>query len=603
MTSSTPNREFTKRAEAIAKSLYPHQIEGVAFLLGRRRSLLTDDMGLGKTRQSIIAMIEAEPEGPYLVICPASVKRNWVREIEIVLPEAQTAIVGPSPPPARDFCGWIVLNYDILGKHLEVLMQFGWSGMVFDEAHYLKNHRSQRSRHASKLVEQTAGEPVVHALTGTPVTSRPRDLFPLLQLIEHPLGKSFLSFAKRYCEGYQGEYGLVADGASNIEELTLQLHGVMLRRTKDEVLDLPPKFRTWLDIDLHPRAVEHFNKAVREFLMSTDDSSELLDFQADGDSEAGQRRRRVIGQLTTARRKLAFAKCRDTIKVVENALEQDEKVIVFSAFVNTIERFSKRFGDKAVAVFGEVPAEERQERVDRFQNDPEVRVFLANLHIGGVGLNLTAARQVVFNDLDWVPANHWQAEDRAYRIGQTAPVNVTYMIARGTVDEFVRTVLETKARLMEDLVEGKALGVDLGTDVISELKQLMKAIPTRLDETSDGDRGEVQMGSVLREAGDAYLKENAAYLDEASRRQLVPYSRKAIETLARVLAGPERLVYRAESSSKPGQFYQLEVVGADITCDCPGFTHRGSCRHVRVLKPALVADKSLPKGYSQMDGL
>jgi SWI/SNF-related matrix-associated actin-dependent regulator 1 of chromatin subfamily A len=601
-TPTTSNHVFAKRAEAIAKSLYPHQIEGVAFLLGRRRSLLTDDMGLGKTRQSIIAMIEAEPDGPYLVICPASVKRNWVREIEIVLPEAQTEIVGPTPLPACDFRGWTILNYDILGKHLEGLMQFSWSGMVFDEAHYLKDHRSQRSRHASKLVKETAGEPVVHALTGTPLTSRPRDLFPLLQLIEHPLGKSFLSFAKRYCEGYQGEYGLVADGASNIEELTLQLHGIMLRRTKDEVLDLPPKFRTWLDIDLHPRAVEHFNKAVRDFLLTSDESSEFLDSQEDDDSEAGQRRRRVIGQLTTARRKLAFAKCHDTIKVVENALEQDEKVIVFSAFVNTIERFSKRFGAEAVAVFGDVPAEERQKRVDRFQNEPDVRVFLANIHVGGVGLNLTAARQVVFNDLDWVPANHWQAEDRAYRIGQTAPVNVTYMIARRTVDEFVRTVLETKARLMEDLVEGKALGVDLGTDVISELKQMMKAIPTRLDELSENGGEEAQMSSVLREAGDTYIKENAIYLNESARRQLLPYSRKAVETLAKVLAGPERTVYRAESTSKPGQFYQLEVVGADITCDCPGFTHRGSCRHVRVLKPVLVADKSLPKGYSQMDG-
>ena len=111
------------------------------------------------------------------------------------------------------------------------------------------------------------------------------------------------------------------------------------------------------------------------------------------------------------------------------------------------------------------------------------------------------------------------------------------------------------------------------------------------------------MSSVLREAGDAYIKENASYLNEAVRRQLLPYSQKAIETLAKVLAGPVRTVYRAESTSKPGQLYQLEVVGADITCDCPGFTHLGSCRHVRVLKPVLVADKPLPKGYSQMEGL
>ena len=111
------------------------------------------------------------------------------------------------------------------------------------------------------------------------------------------------------------------------------------------------------------------------------------------------------------------------------------------------------------------------------------------------------------------------------------------------------------------------------------------------------------MSSVLREAGNAYIKENAAYLDEAARRRLLPYSRKAIETLAKVLAGPNRSVYQVESTSKPGQFYQLEVVGADITCDCPGFTHRGSCRHVRVLKPVLVADKPLPEGYSQIENL
>ena len=196
------------RAEEIAQGLYPHQIEGIAFLLGRRRALLADDMGLGKTRQSIIAMVEAEPEGPYLVICPASVKRNWVREIELVLPIAEPVIVGPGPLPStadivegRD---WVIINYEILGKHMDRLLAFEWKGVVFDEAHYLKNHQSQRSRNAAKLVKAIQREPIVHALTGTPMTNRPRDLFPILRLVNHPLGKSFLSFAKRYCDGYQG---------------------------------------------------------------------------------------------------------------------------------------------------------------------------------------------------------------------------------------------------------------------------------------------------------------------------------------------------------------------------------------------------------------
>ena len=584
------------RAESIAKGLYPHQIEGIAFLLGRRRALLADDMGLGKTRQSVIAMVEAEAEGPYLVICPASVKRNWSREIQIVFPAAEPVIVGPAPLPATDFRGWVIINYEILGKHLEDLLTYQWKGVVFDEAHYLKNHRSQRSRNAAKLVKAIQHEPIVHALTGTPMTNRPRDLFPLLQLINHPLGKSFLSFAKRYCDAYQGDFGLVADGASNIEELTVQLHGVMLRRTKNEVLDLPPKVRTWLDIELHPYAIQHFNNAVREFLTKFD-APEPIDVI--GDQPENSERRQAVGRLTTARRKLAFAKCRHTIKFVENALEQGEKVILFTTFLNTLERFHKHFGDRAVYVFGEVPAEERQNRVDRFQNDETVRLFIANMHVAGVGINLTAGRQVVFNDLDWVPANHWQAEDRAYRIGQTGTVNVTYMIARGTVDEFVKTVLETKAALMDALVEGKLLipGEDgaLQPDVLSELKRMMNALSVHVDEVE-----EPQLLDMLQKASEAYLEENASQLREATRAQLRPYSEEAIRTLAQVLAGPERSVYHAESSSQKGKFYTLEVVGTDITCDCPGFTHRGSCRHVRPLKSALVADKPLPAAYQKV---
>ena len=584
------------RAEEIAEGLYPHQIEGIAFLLGRRRALLADDMGLGKTRQSVIAMVEAEREGPYLVICPASVKRNWVREIQLVLPTAEPAIVGPAPLPSTDFQDWTIINYEILGKHMEGLLAFEWKGVVFDEAHYLKNHQSQRSRNAAKLVKAIQHEPIVHALTGTPMTNRPRDLFPLLQLMSHPLGKSFLSFAKRYCDAYQGDFGLVADGASNIEELTVQLHGVMLRRTKNEVLDLPPKVRTWLDVELHPYAIQHFNNAVREFLTKFD-APESID--AVEDEPETPERRRAVGRLTTARRKLAFAKCRHTIKFVENALEQGEKVILFTTFLNTLERFHKHFGDRAVYVFGEVPAEERQNRVDQFQNDESVRLFIANMHVAGVGINLTAGRQVVFNDLDWVPANHWQAEDRAYRIGQTGTVNVTYMIARGTVDEFVKTVLETKAALMDALVEGKLLipGEDgaLQPDVLSELKRMMNALSVHAAEVEASE-----LLDVLEKASDAYLKENASHLHAAMRAQLRPYSEEAICTLAQVLAGPERKVYHVESSSQKRKFYTLEVVGADVTCDCPGFTHRGSCRHVRPLKSALVAGNPLPKGYKKV---
>jgi len=599
-----------ERAEEIAQRLFPHQVEGVAFLLGRRRALLADDMGLGKTRQSILAMVEAEPEGPYLVICPASIKRNWVREIEIVLPNAETAIVGPTPLPSKDFQDWVVINYEILGKNLDQLLEFDWKGVVFDEAHFLKNYQSQRSKNASKLVKEITEEPVVHALTGTPMTNRPRDLFPLLQLLNHPLGKSFLSFAKRYCEAYQGDFGLVADGASNIEELTVQLHGVMLRRTKDEVLDLPPKVRTWMDVELHPFIIQRYNQFVQEVFSKYDSPEAIAGLPESLRLNAEERADYYesidptdlgggMGRITQVRRAIAFSKCKYTLKFVENALEQGEKVIIFTSFLNTISRFRQYFKDRAVYVFGGIPTDKRQDMVDRFQNDENIRVFVANMHIAGVGINLTAARQVVFNDLDWVPANHWQAEDRAYRIGQTGTVNVTYMIANGTIDSFVKTVLETKAALMDSIVEGSILvpggEAAIKLDVLSELKRMMNVLSVKTTELKEDNIQE-----VLQNAGNAYLEENASHLEEVTRKQLRPYSEEAIRVLANVLSGPKRTVYHAESSSQKGKYYTLEVIGADITCDCPGFTHRGSCRHVRPLKSSLVAGKPLPKGYKEV---
>ena len=587
------------RAEDIAGALYPHQVEGVAFLMGRRRSLLADDMGLGKTRQSIIALTETESVGPYLVVCPASVKLNWHREIVHVLPQAETAIVGPAPPPSREYTGWVIINYDILNKNIDHLMGIPWTGMVFDEAHYLRNYKSQRSRQASTLVRSRENDPVVHTLTGTPLTSRPRDLFPLLQLIDHPLGKSFRSFAKRYCDAYTGEYGLVATGASNIDELTVQLHGVMLRRTKDEVLDLPPKIRTWLELDLaQKRLVENLNKWLRELLTAGDRSSveamdEVMDTQ---DPELRTTRGRLAGRITTARCAIASMKAKHTIEFVEGAVEQGEKVIIFSCYLEAISQMIRHFGDRAVAVHGSVPPPERQKRVDRFQTDDAVRVFIANIHVAGVGLNLTAGRQVVFNDLDWLPANHWQAEDRAYRIGQTETVNVTYMIARGSIDEFIRSVLESKASLIDELIEGKALGDDLKMDVISELKRMMQALSISMEDI-DPKATEDQMTDIIRKASDAYVDEHKTEDSNKPVALAIPNSEAAIRTLASVLSGPKNTIYRSLSSSKPGKFYTLEVSGADVFCDCPGFEYRGACQHARKLKVSLVAGDGLPDGF------
>ena len=517
-----------RSAVALAEGLFPHQIEGVAFLLGRRRAILADDMGLGKTRQSIVSLHHLAPAAPRLVVCPASVKRNWAREIALVTPDASILVIeGTAPVPLT--AEWVIVNYDILGRHFDDLLHVPWAALVFDEAHYLKNHTSARSKLSRQLTTAAAAATpalAVQLLTGTPLTSRPRDLFVLLQLAAHPLGRSFLSFAKRYCAAEKGEYGWKTGGASNVEELTVQLHGVMLRRSKDDVLALPPKLRTWLPVEVPPGTGVRAIKKVFELLAGKDErpaQSRDVEFR---------RRGKLLAFLVEVRQALAAAKAAATIDFVRGAIDQGEKVIVFSCFEIPIQKLAAEFGDTAVVVTGKTPAAMRQPLVDRFQNDADVRVFAANIIAGGTGLNLTAATQVVFNDLDWVPTNHWQAEDRAYRIGQTRTVNVTYFVARNTIDDFVQAVLETKASLINAIVEGSALAPDSGGDVLDELQRILHALPIG---------GDVATGAPGGRCGDLGIAApRVRRVPERAPRRSAPYAnqaRRAGASGARACAG------------------------------------------------------------------
>ncbi len=557
------------RAQSIAAGLFPHQVEGVAFLLGRRKAILADDMGLGKTRQAIVALREAEPDGPYLIVCPASVKQNWAREVFAVEPDAAVQIVAGKEGP--NGARWTVVNYDILKTHIAALETIEWKGIVFDEAHFLRNRDSQRSKLARRLAQTSDKNtgPLVYALTGTPITNRPRDLFPLLQLLAHPMGRSFLSFAKRYCAAYQTDYGWVTDGASNLEELTLELRGALLRRTKDEVLDLPPKLRAWTPVEIDRRAGAKEMFQVVQLLMNP----------------GGVRSRdrvHLLSLLSKARLEIATAKTPSTIELVQSAIDQGEKVIVFSCFAQPLQDIKTHFGHAAVLVTGATPVARRQKLVDSFQNDENVRVFVANIVAGGVGLNLTAASQVLFNDLDWVPANHWQAEDRAYRIGQQRTVNVTYVTAQQTIDDFVATVLEAKSKLIEAVVDGGAV-VEGAADVLGELERILGQISPQIPEKLT----EVDVQALLTEASSRLASSpHGARINTGGGEQSEALQR-ALAALASALhGGSQAMVHRIESKSRQGEFYEVKVDGADVTCSCPGFGYRGQCSHVRGFKSA-----------------
>ena len=531
-------------------SLYPFQSDGVAFLLSKKRAILADDMGLGKTRQAIVAMEAGCPEGTILVVCPASIKLNWKREILMVDDEVSIEVLGVDNNQT-EAPRWIIINYDILGKHAVRLHAIEWSGIILDEAHFIKN-ASKRTSHYLKLLGVQAeahapliGPDYVFLLTGTPMTNRPKDLFNLFRCVGHPAARSFLSFAKRYCDAYRNDYGWVTTGASNIDELNLLMKEVSVRRTKDEVLDLPPKVRSWVPVDISASKAA-FN-AIDGFLswyVGTDPSKP-------NDTE-------FLARLTKVRTALHKAKFNAVSERIKDVIATGEKVVVFTCFTDGIDRHKKKLGDQAVTITGSDSSKKRMEAVDRFQTDPDVRVALCNIIAGGVGITLTAGTHVIFQDLDWVPANHSQAEDRCYRIGQDQRVTVEYFFADGTLDGYIATLLENKMALIAAVEAEEVPDQSILAEIQDGLRQLAPAL--------------MEEARAARATGDS-----AARLDALANAK----PRKKSKDVPLLETGS----WEFTSSRDPSALYLVTFGRAGhLECSCLGFTYRGNCKHVREVR-------------------
>jgi hypothetical protein len=208
----------------------------------------------------------------------------------------------------------------------------------------------------------------------------------------------------------------------------------------------------------------------------------------------------------------------------------------------------------------------------------------------------------VFNDLDWVPTNHWQAEDRAYRIGQTRTVNVTYLVARGTIDDFVQAVLENKAALVNAIVEGDALAPGSGGDVLDELQRVLHSISAAGEVAAGRDDDEL-ISQLLRRASDEFRTMHGAdphHLPAVRGEREVQALARALEALVKALSGRSARRFRISSASHKGVDHEIVVVDADVTCSCPGFEHRGQCRHARDIKAALASGEPVPAQYTEV---
>lgn len=458
----------------------PYQRAGIAYGLSREAVLFGDEPGLGKTIQAI-GVINADASlRRVLVICPASLKLNWQRELRrwLTRPLSCGIATGPSWPATEI----VIANYEILEKHAAQLRALEWDLLVVDEAHFCKNPKAKRTQlvvghKARKPAESIPGLRARRRLflTGTPVPARPIELWPMLSYLDPSgLGANFFAFAKRYCDAKQVEAGrkLVWDfsGASNLDELQERLRSrLMVRRLKAEVLkDLPAKRRQVIEIpangasalvarerELHDnlRAKQEALRDAAERAMEADDAAAY----AKASEQLAEAERALFTEISKLRHETAMAKAPHVVEHVRALLEGGvEKLLVFAHHRDVVALLCEELAPFGVVKLqGGDSAAEKDAAVQAFQGDPKTRVFVGAIMAAGVGLTLTAASNVVFAELDWTPANVSQAEDRAHRIGQRESILVQHLVFEGSLDARMVELIVAKQATADAALDSK----------------------------------------------------------------------------------------------------------------------------------------------------
>ena len=458
----------------MAHELYRYQRKGVRKLERYNgRILLADDMGLGKTVQ-VLRYLRNHPERrAVIVICPGGLKENW--EIEAAREGIRCTILdGTKPHPrAKELINrrgqLIIVNYDIVPKTkigpgwIKVLLKIRPWMVVVDEGHLLGSRTSKRTKAVRQLARKTKR---FTAATGTPLTSRPRELFPILNMLWPNEFPSFMAYALRYCGARRMPWGWDYSRASNLGELHGRLKKLgMLRRLKTDVLkDLPPKRRFVVKLDLHDPEGE-YKEAEDEFIRWVQKN-----FGKKRADKAAKAERMIrVGYLARLAGKLKRPAVKDWIDRFH--LNSDGKLIVFGVHTKMVRGLHRRYPDTSVVVDGRVPGKKRQRAFDAFTHNRRIKQFFGNIKAAGTGWNGTAASTLAFAELGWTPGEHTQAEDRICRIGQTAPADVYYLIAKGTVDEDRAKLLEDKAWVVGAVLDGG--GAAGGLDVYEQITNNM----------------------------------------------------------------------------------------------------------------------------------
>lgn len=488
--------KYNKLSEKYNIKLKELQKESIEFLLKNKKCILANGMGTGKTITTVVAAMESGAK-KILIICPASLKSTWKREICYYNNETDVTIINGSKWETNT--RFTIVNYDILDNFYKVPTELvfeektledgtisripkmikGANGkkvqktrkslkkdtikkcleespmflenfdcVVLDEAHKLSNNTSIRYRTIEYFLKRS-NIPYVFLLTGTPLTNKPMNLYHILKLIDADITHDYQYYVKRYCDGKTlklktGKEIMLSNGATNLDELKEKIKHVYIRILLTEMTDMVNKEIETRYYDLTPLQMNRYNELWEEYLKAQEEQ---------GNDNSEDYRQLVEGILV--RQYLAKEMTSNTIQLVDEKLEDGEKVIIVCTFSEEIDILKKYYGDKCVVYDGKMTLKQKDKAEYEFMNNPKIKVFIGQIIACSVGLTLTAAHTLVFNSYSWLAADNLQAQDRIYRINQTHDVTCIYQLFNDSISQNMFDKVMRKEIIMNKTIKSE----------------------------------------------------------------------------------------------------------------------------------------------------
>jgi len=451
-------------------TLYPHQVDCVKRSVHETSMLIADEMGLGKTLEALtIAAIDFQVGRAtrVLVVTPATLKFNWQAEIDGLTNFSAEVLNGTPDRRAEQLLDWaagegsdiLIVNYEQVKPHLNVLNKLRFDIVIFDEAHYLKNPRAARTKACHKLQARR-----FFPMTGSPVLNKVDELWSLLHIVAPRKFPGYWAFKNRYClmGGFQGK---VVVGVQHEKELTEKLSKVMIRRTKDEVLDLPEKLHIPIVVEMGKKQRALYDEIYHQWRYSVPDDPTPQEIAMAMTQLL--RLKQVCSTPANLEHPDNSAKLDVAVDRAREIADNGKPVVLFTQFRGTLRALTERLAStmQTYQLHGDVSMPNRQQTVETWKFAGGA--LCAMIQVAGVGLTLTAADTVIFIDKLWTPKLNEQAEDRLHRIGQKNTVSVLDIIAADSIEWRIEQILREKTELFDSIVGGAA---NWQGDLVRELK-------------------------------------------------------------------------------------------------------------------------------------